>query len=308
MNIAIFGATSEIARDLISSLAHDKSFKFTLFARKVDVVAKWLEDINLSHIHCAKGYDAFGGNNKYDAIINFVGVGDPGKASSLGSSILEITYQYDDLILSYIKKYPTCKYIFLSSGAVYGANFEGPIDECSYSKIELNSKNISDWYSMAKLYSEFRHRAHQDLSIVDLRIFNYFSSTQNMNSRFLIAEIYRSIRDGIKIKTSSSNIVRDYLSQKDFCNLVLTFLKVPFLNGAIDCYTKSPINKFKLLESLKESYGLEYEILPNSLLFSSSEKKCYYSLNRSAKLYGYEPSKNSLENILESFDRLIGNK
>jgi nucleoside-diphosphate-sugar epimerase len=285
-----------------------KGFNLTLFSRDVGIVEKWLRESNASQGHCVKDYSEFTAVDKYDAIINFIGVGDPAKAKSLGSSILDLTYKYDNLILSYLTKHLTCKYIFLSSGAVYGTNFDVPIGENSYSKIEINSKNISDWYCVAKLYAEFRHRAYKELPIVDLRVFNYFSPTQNMNSRFLIAEAYRAIRDGNKIETSSSNIVRDYLSPRDFFSLILAVLNAPIFNGALDCFTKSPIDKFSLLGALNKRYGLNYEILADSPSYYPDEKKCYYSLNKVAKLYGYEPSRNSLENIFEGFDRLISYK
>ena len=37
-----------------------------------------------------------------------------------------ITLQYDQLAIDYINKHPACRYIFMSSGAVYGSNFDEP--------------------------------------------------------------------------------------------------------------------------------------------------------------------------------------
>jgi hypothetical protein len=41
------------------------------------------------------------------------------------------------------------------------------------------------------LHAEAKHRALFNFSIVDVRVFNYFSHTQDMNARFLITDNLR---------------------------------------------------------------------------------------------------------------------
>jgi hypothetical protein len=43
------------------------------------------------------------------------------------------------------------------------------------------------------MHAEAKHRALFNFSIVDVRVFNYFSHTQDMNARFLITDIVRAI-------------------------------------------------------------------------------------------------------------------
>ena len=49
MRIAILGATSQIARDLIVSLAASEDISLHLFARRTDVAKKWLDSAGYSN-------------------------------------------------------------------------------------------------------------------------------------------------------------------------------------------------------------------------------------------------------------------
>ena len=71
------------------------------------------------------------------------------------------------------------------------------------------------------------------------------------------------------------------------------------INDVFDLYSKKPIGKFELLNSLKDNFGLQYEIRPNSGFPSPTGfKKNYYSESRKAKLLGYEPQYSSIETIV----------
>ncbi|MBT7036697.1 MAG: NAD(P)-dependent oxidoreductase, partial [Lentimicrobiaceae bacterium] len=119
MRIAIFGANSQIAKDLLLSFSKKKNYEFSLFVRNVGLLKKWINNKNLNENYQVQEYSNFNNNQKYDLIINFVGVGDPVKAQNMGSDIFKITEQYDDMALDYVKCNKETKYIFLSSGAVY---------------------------------------------------------------------------------------------------------------------------------------------------------------------------------------------
>ena len=305
MQIAIIGATSQIARDLILSFSHSGSRGLYLFARNPDDVKTWLADNNLTNQHEAYDYSEFL-CRKYDLIINFVGVGDPAKSLSMGSTIFDATLKYDDLALSYLQTHKSCRYFFLSSGAAYGSNFSQPATLETPAIYPINNIKPSDWYGMAKLHAECRHRALVDLSIVDIRVFNYFSHTQDMSSRFLMTDIIRAIRDNAVLKTSSDYIVRDYLHPSDFHRLINALISAPAANVAIDCYTKSPIDKPELLLNMQQSFGLRYEVVESGAsLNATGQKARYYSLNRIAADFGYTPSLTSLEGLLIEAKKLL---
>ena len=138
MNIAILGATSQIAQDLILSFSKSKDYDFLLFGRNMELLEKWINSENLSEKYQVKEYSEFGNHQKYDMIINFVGIGDPAKAQIIGSDIFTVTEKYDDMALEYLKQNKKTKYIFLSSGAVYGGNYQEPVDKDTVATIDIN--------------------------------------------------------------------------------------------------------------------------------------------------------------------------
>jgi len=306
MHIAIFGATSQIAKDLILSFSENSDYRLTLFARRPDTVREWLTSKGLLSRYIVMSFDEFNINQQFDALVNFVGVGNPAQAAAMGASIFDVTLKYDDLALGYLQSHPDCRYIFLSSGAAYGVNFENPVDEESNSLIPLNNFQPQDWYSLAKLHAECRHRAHQNLPIVDIRIFNYFSHTQDMNSRFLITDIIRAIKSGDILRTSSENIVRDFLHPSDFFRLFEALILSSPKNLAVDSYTRAPIDKLSLLSEMQSHFGLKYEKHGSSLILNATgPKPFYFSKNRVAKKFGYEPIYTSLDGIINEAKKIL---
>lgn len=306
MRIAILGATSQIARDLVESFAKHDTLSLVLYARRPQAVYEWLAKVNLSERYEVCGFYAFGIHEHFDAIMNFVGVGNPAQAAAMGSSIFDVTLQYDELALNYVRKHPTCRYIFLSSGAAYGTSFEAPVDASTRAEAPINNLKPQDWYGVAKLHAECRHRALAHLPIVDIRVFNYFSSTQDMEARFLITDILRGIRDKTVLKTSSDYIVRDYLHPSDFYQLVNLLLYAPAANTAIDCYSKEPIIKQNLLTAMQDKFGLQYEIIQASVSVNATGiKPHYYSLNTRAADFGYQPTLTSLDGIMQEMQLIF---
>lgn len=299
MRIAILGATSQIAKDWVASCSLQSDHELALYARRPEIVGQWLASVGLSGQHTVADFKAFSGDERFDAIINFVGVGDPAQAASMGASIFDVTYKYDQMALDYIELHPGCRYIFLSSGAVYGSSFAAPVDEHTKAAIAINNLQPQDWYAAAKLHAECRHRALTHLSIVDIRVFNYFSYTQDISARFLITDILRAIRDNTVLQTSAAYIVRDFLHRCDFYNLISALLVSAPINSAVDCYSKAPIDKPTLLALMQKEFGLQYEITgANAGVNATGSKPYYYSRNTRAANFGYVPSLTSQEGIL----------
>lgn len=289
MKIAILGASSQIARDLTKLLVADKQKQLYLFGRQTPFL----------------DYQEFA-RHTYDVVINFVGAGNPQKTAAMGCAILDITAQYDQLALTYLTSHPACKYIFLSSGAAYGGEFDQPVTAETNAIINFNSLKSQDWYSVAKLYAECRHRALSDFYIYDIRVFNYFSHTQDMSARFLITDIIRAIKSNIFLEISSDYIVRDFITPTDFCHLIDCIIKSPPSNMAIDCYTKAPIDKPTLLEVMHDHFDLKYKVTDKSAAVNATGlKPHYYSLNRSAEKLGYLPQKTSIEGIVDETKKLF---
>ena len=306
MRIAILGATSQIAKDLVQSFAANSSHDLALYARRPQAVAQWLANVGLVGRYAVASFAAFNADQHFDAILNFVGVGNPAQAAAMGASIFDVTLQYDELALSYVRQHPTCRYIFLSSGAAYGASFDTPVDGNTKATVSINNLQPQDWYGVAKLHAECRHRSLAPLPIVDIRVFNYFSHTQDMDARFLITDILRAIRDKTVLKTSADYIVRDFIHPLDFCNLVNAILAAPAANAVVDAYSKAPIDKPSLLAAMQEKFGLQYEIVQTGAGVNATGGKPHYdSLNTRAAGFGYLPELTSLQGILEEVTRAL---
>jgi nucleoside-diphosphate-sugar epimerase len=306
LRIAILGATSEIAMDLIQSFLENSKYQLTLFGRRPNAIIDLASSRGFSGLYDVKYLEEFNVNQKYDVLINFIGVGDPVKAVILGASILEVTYKYDDLAIEYLKQHPHCRYIFLSSGAVYGSDFSIPASEKSNSVIPVNEIQSQNWYGIAKLYAECRHRALPDLGIVDLRVFNYFSHTQDMNARYLMTDICRAISGDSILITSPNEVMRDFISSVDFYNLITCILASPKYNIAIDCYSLCPLKKSDLLLEMKARFGLRYEIgSENNYVNVTGGKSFYFSINKRAHNLGYKPKKTSLNTVSDEVEMYL---
>lgn len=305
MRIAILGATSQIARDLIVSFSAARDKQLHLFARRPNEVMKWLASAGLSGRYPVDEFTEFA-RQEFDAVINFVGVGNPAQTAAMGHSIFDITLRFDEMVLDYLQDHPSCRYLFLSSGAAYGTGFNEPANRNTPAVVAINDLAPHEWYGVAKLYAECRHRSHNELPIIDIRVFNYFSHTQDISARFLITDILRAIRDKTVLRTSSDYIVRDFLHPSDFYGLVSALLSAPAANAAVDCYSRAPIDKPNLLAAMQEKFGLRYEISEASASVNATgSKPHYYSLNRRAADFGYQPALASLEGIVQETEAML---
>lgn len=307
MRIAILGATSQIAKDLIVSMASAGEHQLLLFARRPDEVSRWLASVELSGRYPIADFTEFS-LHKYDAIINFVGVGNPALTAAMGNAIFDITLRFDDMVLGYLQNHPTCCYLFLSSGAAYGSRFNAPATRETPSVIPLNQLSPQDWYGVAKLHAECRHRAYPELAIIDLRVFNYCSGTQDIEARFFITDILRAIRDDRVLQTSSDEMKRDFIHPIDFHQLVEVLLAAMPVNTVVDCYSLAPIDKPSLLAAMQDRFGLKYETTITTVSVNATgAKPCYYSQNTRAADFGYSPRLTSLEGVLQASAQLLGN-
>lgn len=306
MRIAILGATSQIAKDLLVLFAAHTTHELVLFARRPWAISEWLQTMGLADTYRVAGFEDFDETVHFDAILNFVGVGNPAQAVAMGASIFEATFKYDELALNYLSCHPTCRYIFLSSGAAYGSNFAKPVDANSCAMIGINNLQPQDWYAVAKLHAECRHRSLPHLPIVDIRVFNYFSHTQDLSARFFITDMIRAIKSDEIFLTSPDNIVRDYIGPADFYQVVSKIIGAPPVNEVVDCYTQGPVDKFTLLEIMKKKFGLKYKISNISAEFNATGVKInYFSNNKKLEIFNYNPEKSSLQSALDEIDILL---
>lgn len=301
MNIAILGATSHIAKDLIL-LFHDRH-QLVLYSRRPAAMMQWLSQITLKR--CINRHiDEFSDRLHYDAILNFVGAGDPETIRRLGKRILTITETYDQMVLGCLQEHPDCLYIFMSSGAVFGDNFSTPVDHQTPSIFPINNLLPQYYYGLAKAQSEYRHRM-SDHNIVDLRIFNYFSSAVNLQNESMICGMLRSILESREFVVDRVNVTRDYVGPKDFYQMIKLLLEQETINTAVDLYSRLPISKDLLIDKMKDRYGLRVSVRDAPVAHATGVKENYYSINLAANSLGYRPTKTSIETIFEESDKIL---
>lgn len=306
--IAILGATGHIAKGLIYSYSKSEQTELFLFARSIDRLNEFLKEID-----CFQGanittntFDTFNLYN-YDVIINCVGMGNPTKDKNELYSIFRVTESFDNLVLYYLETHKNCIYINFSSGAAYGTEFNLPVDEKSVSIININNLTDEFFYSISKINAEAKHRAYKEFRIVDIRVFGYFSRFINQESSYLLNDIISCVKNKKCLRTSRSNIIRDYVNMKDLRQLIDKCILNSPTNDVFDVYSLKPISKFEIIEYFEKEYGLRYEIDDNITFTNvTGSKSNYFSNNNKAQQIGYIPELTSLDAISEEVRYILG--
>lgn len=306
MKIAIFGSTSQIAKDLIVRFAKIDSISCTLFSRREADVDDWLDSLGIQSQFNSLDYSEFL-EQKFDGIINLVGVGNPARAKGMGDSIFAVTKKYDNMIVNYLQHVNSkCKYIFFSSGAAYGNSFSTPNDSLSESKFSINELSEDDWYGLAKFQTEVRHRLLPELIICDLRVFSYFSETQDINNTFMMSEITNAIINDKFFETSDSLLYRDFIHPDDLFDLVLLIVDGFNSNGPVDCFSKRKVEKKEILLGLNKHFNLSYKVTSSPRNACERDKIFYYSNNKNlAAGLNFTPKYSSLECILDIIRKML---
>ena len=294
--IAILGANGYIGKSLAFEFVNRKGGeKIYLFVREKEKISEFVKQIMGTSDISVHVYDEFV-SFQYDAIINCIGIGNPSVLKENQSEIFRVTETIDNMITEYLKNNPNVFYINLSSGAAYGNHLKSFVSKDTETIIKLNDLTSSDYYSIAKINSEAKHRSLHQFNIVDIRVFAFFSRFFNLDSKFLISEIIQCVKDKKVFETSDDNIIRDYIGQEDLYNLINKIIEGGKVNNFYDVYSLGPVSKFELLDFFKEKYGLEYRIVEKNSADQSPTgyKKEYFSKNHKAEETGYKPQFSTL--------------
>lgn len=276
--IAILGSTGHIAKGLIDNLP--EVYEFQLYSRSKD------RPLGLFPYE------------DHDIVINCIGVKE--KLWQEPFQIFKITETFDNMVLDYVQKHPETLYINFSSGAVFGSLYDEPaapwIAMCPDS-----------FYGISKMNSEAKHRSLEHLSIVDIRVFSYFSKHLHPDSLCLMSEILSCIKNGKELITSHQDFYRDYIHPKDLAQLVEKIIDLHSVNVAFDAYSLRPCSKFEMLDYFKDAYDLRYRIDKDfSETSPTGPKLNYYSNNTAASEIGYIPLFSSMDSIMAGAYHLAG--
>jgi nucleoside-diphosphate-sugar epimerase len=302
--IAILGSTSHIARGLINNFLKHGEFSLYLYTTSPNKVISFLSLIGKNvNDDCVirEGYNDFLKRAHYDVVINCIGVGTLNKLKGDFSKYFTVTEEYDNLVISYLRNnHPDTLYISFSSGAVYGRRFSAPVEENTVNSIRVNHITPQDYYAIARLNAEAKHRSFKNLKIVDLRIFSYFSRFVDLNDNYFIVDVMNSILNKKVLVTDNLNIVRDYIHPEDLFSMIRKCIDAGKINEAFDVCSSKPVEKKEILDYFSLEYGLKYEI---SQAFSykspTGSKNIYCSNYNNAVCIGYKPIFSSMDTIKE---------
>ena len=305
MKISILGARGQIARSLISLyLERSEWAGLELYSRSPESLTSEIKGIRVY-----PSVDFI--NHDHEIIINCIGIPNLKGGKNSGADIFKIHEIWDNLILEYLERNEKALYISMSSGAVYGKNFQNPVDENSCLLNGITEISSADFYAVSKLNCEAKHRSFGKFNIVDLRIFSYISKFIDFNSNFLVSEIMTAVKNRKVFITDDRNISRDYIHPEDMMQIIDLIIKhwqqTGFINDVFDIYSKNPVTKMDMLESISEKFNLKYEIKTGTSvdLSTTGFKMNYYSANKKLKQIGYEPRYSSLDAILKVLGEVL---
>lgn len=312
MNIVIMGATSHIAKGLIDRFLRRCEDHMYLFTRSAEKVHGFLDKNGLSEIGsytiCMdyRNFSSF----SYDVIINCVGVETRNKHNCDFTGYFTVTEEFDGLAIRYLQdKHPDTLYISFSSGAVYGKGFSTPANEFSVNSLQVNHVVPEDYYAIARINAEAKHRAHKNLRIVDLRIFSYFSRHINISDGYFITDVMEAILNDKLLITDSTNIVRDYLHPDDLFEMILKCINAGVINEAIDVKSACPVAKQEILDYFTSEYGLRYEFRKFSENASATgAKNNYYSTYDRPSRISYKPKFSSMDTLKQEASYMLPHK
>ncbi|HMO77681.1 MAG TPA: NAD-dependent epimerase/dehydratase family protein [Candidatus Paceibacterota bacterium] len=302
--ISLLGASGYIGRSLVPLfLEQQTKYELHLFSRTPDVLSKKLVTLYgsnfQSQIHHFKDFLQV----DCDVVLNATGISDSREIAKNPRYVLETTALIDDVIISKLKKKSEITYINFSSGAVHESRSDKVTREEKTDRNLVNNMLSREYYIMAKQQAEAKHRTLIDLSIVDVRVFAFFSRFVDIRNTFLMSQIASSLKEKKVFLTNSTDIIRDYITPDDLFRFIECVISSPS-NCAYDVYSLEPVSKFLLLTHLNKNFGLQYEISDVDLS-TTLAKEIYFSTNYAAKNIGYRPTHTSLSGICKELDKFL---
>lgn len=300
--VAILGANGHIGSALAHHYAARPGFRLELYSRQPmspEFSENGLSASSIRH----RTMDELE-RCQPDILVNAIGIGDPARARKAGAAFYDLTMRIEDQIDRIADTHPSCLTVFLSSGAIYGAFDSGPVDEHSPARVALNGLRPQDWYGAAKIAAELRHRAQPNRRMLDIRVFGFVSRFLDLSTGYLVCDIVNAIKAGRAMKTNAQDIVRDYIGPAELAAIVDAGALHGTINRAVDTYSREPVGKFALLESLREQ-GLAWSVEDDPV---PSSRGHYWSRHRGAEEIGYSPTRKAADIVGEVVRELVGRR
>lgn len=303
IKVAILGATGYIGRSLVAT-ASAHGFVAVPFSRDIVRATEKFSSYNIDAPPISS-YDTFL-DQRFDVVVNATGIGSPREINKDPTKVFSVTEAVDTLLFSYLDKHPNTRAFNISSGSVYGLSARQPIENGALSTFDPACFSSGDYYSLAKLHSEAKHRALSDYHIVDLRVFAFISRWLDSKETFFIAEVANCLLSDKVFYTRQDDMVRDYCTADDLWEVIEFLCDRPAQNAAFDMSSKSPVAKFELLDHLSQKFGLKYEVSKGlSDQSPTGQKNAYYSKADALIKLGFVPGHTALDNVVRELTAVL---
>lgn len=308
--IAILGGTSHISKDLIVRFGQDTDCHVTLFNRNAAKATRFIDDsfakaLDRSRIEVRDGFDSFL-DGRFDVVINCTGAGTRRSLRGEYWKWFAVTEEFDNLALRYLREInKECLYISFSSGMIYGRPPPAEIGKDSAWPIQPNNITDADYYGIARLNAEAKHRAFADLHIVDVRIFSFFSRYIDLQDNYFLIDAANAIRQKTPLKTARSNMVRDYIHPEDLYSLLRAIIRKRALNTALDAASAKPVDKEALIQWLQNRFDLQIVFSDAWSESPTGAKNRYCPPRGDAEALGCAPRYTSLETVEAEMPLLV---
>jgi nucleoside-diphosphate-sugar epimerase len=292
MRVAILGAGSYVSRAILPGLLRSTDWEALLHTRAPEPLTRWAVGRGLPRDRISVLSSNEFGSRAFDVVVNFVGAGDPRLVNEMGEDILAVTAEWDRRALQVLRQRPSTGYIFASSGVATGEDFTLPREPGA----PLKAPPPDDYYARAKAEAEARHREHRDLSIVDLRLYSFYSAEMGARLGYLVCAMLQALLAGSVLTTDAHDIARDYLHPDDFVSAIIAAVRSTPLNGAYDLASVAPVHKFELLRRFGEKFDLQWQVRSST---AKPNKLNYYSRDRALSGYGFVAKRSALEAVMD---------
>lgn len=166
----------------------------------------------------------------------------------------DLKFDLDALACEWSKTFDR-PYIFISSGAVFGASSGRPFKNTSPHAIPP----LGDSYAASKMLQEKSHIVlrGQGVKVSDLRIFSYAGPLFIRNGNYFLTELANATLANRVVEISGRDFVRDYIGARELAQVCLA-LGAGEEPKAFSLFSAEPVSKSQILDYFSDEMGLRY--------------------------------------------------
>jgi hypothetical protein len=221
---------------------------------------------------------------EFDEIHNFIGTGDPRIFPDELRKLSVVSLHWDSVATNMLRYGQAGKYFSISSGVASDL----------YESLEVNL------YRDLKVELEKRHES-ASLPTVDIRVFGFADSKSKFFRGSLVGDIRAAMTNQTPMITDASDPIRDYCGAQELASLIAAIRMNDDAFGVSELHSLKPVSKSELLSFLSSS-GIISISKSTGTLHTSTGSKPTYVPNDNNNLWGYKPTRDSLQVVCSALE------